>query len=127
MRAENIIELFKKNGMDKLNQELKKEIDTCYKLDPFYSSISEKINEINTLLMEQGYEKLDINVSHYTCNTTDGNITRLNSECEQKSVDLKKYCNEVKTMCSACDTYEQEIEVLKNYKIVDDNGMLIKE
>lgn len=127
MRTENILELFKKNGMEKLNQELKEEVDKWYKLDPFYSSVNEKINEVNKLLREQGYEELDVNVSSYTHNITDGNIAMVNSECSEKSLYLKKYCNEVKTMCSACDTYEQEIEVLKNYKIIDENGMLIKE
>lgn len=31
---------------------------------------------------------------------------------------------EIKTMLSACDTYEQEIVVLKNYGVVDENGKL---
>ena len=32
--------------------------------------------------------------------------------------------DEIKTMLSACDTYEQEMSVLKSYGVIDDNGKL---
>jgi O-antigen/teichoic acid export membrane protein len=32
--------------------------------------------------------------------------------------------DEIKTMLSACDTYEQQMSVLKSYGVIDDNGKL---
>ena len=64
-----------------------------------------------------------IELPTFTSETTD-KITSEEEICEAMIKENSEKCVEIRTMLSACDTYEQEIVVLKNYGVVDENGKL---
>lgn len=53
-------------------------------------------------------------------------LNKLNEKYDKKRADLTLEYNEISTMLSACETYEQKQNILKAYGIIDEHGKLRK-
>lgn len=58
--------------------------------------------------------------------TTLEKLDELEEKFDTDLCNLEIFINEVKAQLFLCETYEQKIAVLKNYKILDKNGILTK-
>lgn len=53
-------------------------------------------------------------------------IAELEENLDIALCELEIFANEVNAQIRLCETYDQKINVLKNYKILDKNGILVK-
>jgi len=99
--------------------------DEILNKDPLYSSIKDKVREINNLIIKHGYDEIKLNLKQYTDETTDELLEHLAKESLDEQEALSDKIFEIKSMLSACDTYEQEMKVLETYGVVKDGKLSI--
>ena len=132
-------------GNDK-NMKTEKIIDMWYEKSKIeitekYTDLSEKLinDDKNVALINKSIDDLNTKLKENDCSKTIPypvlKVTYLTPEfkmqlCEINDKEskvfkslLEKY-KEIKTMVSACETYEQEIEILKSYGVIDKDGKL---
>lgn len=133
MRMIGILDLWKNRYNEQLIKNQNIEIQKAKEEDFLYKELRKKTDEINQMFPtgESPFQNWIDCQGDDVMNALD-NETRLKlnsiraSYCAMDASNRQKY-NEIKTMLSACDTYEQEIGVLKAYGILNESGILIKD
>ena len=136
-----ILNLWKHKQLEYWSDKYQEVEDNLYKEDPLYKRLydlalqmAKEIATADSSVVEKQYKTFDEvatvilgsigeNFSLHTKETLD----KLNAELKEYVVAKDKVNSsdyEIKTMLSACDTYEQEMAVLKDYGVVDENGKL---
>ena len=95
-------------------------IENIINLIPETAEITKKHREAYIKRIMDCYPK---ELPMFTSETTD-KITSEEEICNAMIKENFEKCVEIRTMLSACDTYEQEMAVLKNYGVVDSDGKL---
>lgn len=126
MRTEQILNLWRSRKETELENDFNEKRENIYLQDELYSQVKSKIEEVNQLLYENGYSKKEIQISEdrYSDNKTDGLISKVDDEEVTKERELAESCKEINAMLIACENYEQEIAVLKNYGVIGDDEKL---
>ena len=136
-----ILDLWKQKQLECLSDKYREVEDNLHQEDPLYKSLYDlalqmatEIAKTDSSVIEKQYKTFDAvatvilgsigeNFSLHTKDTMDKLDTGLKEYVAIKEK-LNSDFHEIKVMLSACDTYEQEMEVLKNYGVVDKNGKL---
>ena len=124
IKTQKIVDLYQNKRLHNVDLDFNTKEEEILNKDNLYSFISKKLKEVNTEILKNGYDEIEICVGNYTSNETDGELNKLSWERDKAKDDIKVSVFEIKAMLSACDTYEQEMEVLKNYKIIGEDGKL---
>ncbi len=124
IRTKGIVDLWFRKEYNKISEEMEDVRKSILNDDNLYLSVKTKVDEINSIIVEQGYDEVLIDLDCYTDNTTDKLLNDLDHANIVKIDTLKNKKTEILAMLSACDTYEQEMEVLKTYGVVDESGKL---
>ena len=53
-------------------------------------------------------------------------LNELEEKLHEELTNLRKMEQEIYAQLSLCETYEQKMTVLRNYNIIDENGLLVK-
>ena len=127
MRTEQIIDLWyercSKNMDVHYTEKQKQIIDN----DTINQKIKKTISELDEDLKEYEMtisDKLPISILNSMTKESKLKIKEMHQEYEETVKDLVELKREIKVMVSACETYEQEIKVLKDYEIIDDIGQI---
>jgi len=126
MRTLGILDLWRSNIYRKIQVKRLKERADIIKQDRHEQFLSQKRNEIEQYL-EDNKLRIDFSIPEQLTDETAKALLKLSEKITKEQLALDDKYDEIKTMISACDTYEQEMDVLKAYGIVDENGVLIKE
>ena len=136
-----ILDLWRKKEFAHVSDEYDRSTEEACKSDSLYKfllnlahQMADEISKHHAVVLKQDdrtvddiadeiVEDIGLNFPIHTKKTADSNTSEfLKYTNAKKNIDLRYY--EIKTMLSACDTYEQEMAVLKSYGVIDDNGKL---
>lgn len=133
MRTIGILDLWIENKSEGICEDEAIKIKSIKENDSLYILLLEKTKDINNLfpINESPFQNwIDCqweDISDFISDETKDLIKKIKNDYSIKRYKINKLYIEIKTMLSACDTYEQGMEVLKNYGIVSENGILIKD
>lgn len=136
-----ILDLWKQKQLLYWSDKYQEVEDNLYKEDPLYKSlydlalqIAKEIATADSSVVEKQYKTFDEVATVILGSIGENFSLRTKDTLDKLDAELKEYVvakdnvnssyYEIKTMLSACDTYEQEMAVLKNYGVVDENGKL---
>lgn len=125
MKSYGIINLWFERKIKRNQDNYDKSFNQILSEDEFCSQVRNLVNALNEILTRNGYDKIAVNLQRYTDNKTDGKIVFLEEELAKKNNAIYDLYTEIKNILAACETYEQEMEVLKNYGIIGDDGKMI--
>lgn len=126
MKSEKIVALWNKEYVAYLMGEKEIEIQNTLNSDPLYCQVKKQCDELNDTLTQNGYQPLTVRASSYTTNETDDCLNLINEQYAERVSKVTKLCEEINTMLSACDTYEQEMKILFSYCVVECTEILNK-
>lgn len=130
MKSEKILDLWKSNVHQSITDEFVAEEAKLFDTDPVCSEVRRHITEIDEMLENCNlkHKKLGNKTDYegFICDTTKDMIGDAKEKMERKKGALNKLAQEVAAMLSACDTYEQEMGVLRTYHVIDEDGRLNK-
>lgn len=115
-----ILDIYKENR----EKELRNAHDTTTEVISNNDEILKEINKINKKLIKA--ELPPISTSGRITKGTQELLDNNNKLFEEKMVKLEKYIAEVKAQLELCETYEQKIQVLINYDIIDKETKKVK-
>lgn len=125
---EEILKIYKENKIIKLRKEQ----------DKLFEEIREnsELGKIAQKLKKQAEKELEKNIPNYKkemiyigFGNTEDMIKKedeLNSQFNEKRDEIEKELEEIKALISETTTYEQKIDILKAYNVLDKNGKLVK-
>lgn len=132
MRSGKILSKWQNNLNNELDEFLREANEIIIKKCPLYDTIKQFSLEINKFVddnvaTEEESKKLKYNPA-FECLLTKKD-RELQSKCSQyiiiKKEMLSKTVEELEALLSACDTYEQEIEILKARNIINDSFIIL--
>lgn len=115
-----ILDIYKENR----EKELRNAHDTATEVISNNDEILKEINKINKKLIKA--ELPPISTSGRFTKETQELLDNNNKLFEEAMVKLEKYIAEVKAQLELCETYEQKIQVLINYDIIDKETKKVK-
>lgn len=115
-----ILDIYKENR----EKELRNAHDTAVEAISNNDEILKEINKINKKLIKA--ELPPISTSGRITKETQELLDNNNKLFEEAMVNLEKYIAEVKAQLELCETYEQKIQVLINYDIIDKETKKVK-
>lgn len=127
MKTEKIIDMWYKKSTDRINKEHKKLKEQLINNDKNIVLITKTIDELNNKLKENNCDKEILYPGYrdlYLTSESEKQFQELQNEHGKTILKLISTYKEIKTMVSACETYEQEIEILKSYGVLDKDGKL---
>lgn len=126
MKTEKFINLWKSKKRARVLDHANQRTEIVLSTDSLYSDIKTRVTAIDEILQSQGYDLLSprVNFNSYTCNVTDGEIDKIQKEYIQLLKSIDDEYTEICAMLSACDTYEQEMQVLIAYGVVNKDGKM---
>lgn len=130
----NLFNLWKSDCEKELFFKMDKEILEIRKNSLHIMKILELSNQILDVLRSRGVDKTDLssyeNIFKNVMSScpVDSNTNKLLNECKEKyekrKEKLESLFRKIEAALEGCETYEQEISVLKAYKVIDENGVL---
>lgn len=130
MKSEKILGLWKKAGMEYVEEETAKEEGKLALADATYVQLLKHVAEIDRIVSECGHNedgRSCVNdCKRFVSNETKQKIRWARSKASTKKSNLNGLVDEIAAMLSACDTYEQEMDVLRTYDVIDEDGRLNK-
>lgn len=128
IRNQKVVDLYYERQFALLEENHKKEYELIKKEDKHYQFIESIQKQIDNYVKENE-EDLKGETLHVNCfsmtKESSKKIDDLESRYAEKKKELQAVKAEVLAMISGCETYEQEMEILKSYKIVDKNNRMI--
>lgn len=130
-----ILNLYAENRREKIQEKFLKEKEEILKADKY-----EKTRRKCADMIDKLYKELNNGVSYYENHNkvfkwAEGKLQEKETieklgELEEKTdieyCELEKLINEIMAQLNMCETYEQKQKVLRNYNVIDENGILIK-
>lgn len=112
-----LLEIYRDRKMDKIFKELDTAQDKAWEKDSTYKTLkdlSEKTKTKNGYLFTFNFDNMPDSVRE--------EINKAQKNREEKEVQLSRLMDEVNAQLSECETYEQKINILKTYEILDEKG-----
>lgn len=116
-----LLQIYFDNQMTKISLEYHKASEKIKKQDETYNEIAkirEKYNNVDGFFISLGNYVFDKEIA--------AKLKKLSADRDQKECVLRDTMHEIEAQLEICTTYEQKQQVLKAYKILDENGILIK-
>lgn len=141
IKTMKILELWRNKQVSYIRQQYQEFENNLYKDDSLYKKvydlalqIATEIAKDDSSVLEKRYKTLDEvatvilgYVGKEFCLHTKDTMDKLDTGTKEYIATKERLhsdFHEIKAMLSACDTYEQEMEMLKNYGVVRTNGKL---
>lgn len=124
MKCEKILKLWRDEKIFQIRKDEQNEIEKAIKEDSLNIQIREAADQLNKLLLDNGFSQIQMKYEKYTEDYTNEKVEAISEKYSKKNNCLLGKYSEIQTMLSACDTYEQEMDVLKAYKVVNEDGTL---
>lgn len=116
--------------MDSIGAEMTREEEDLLAGDPACARLRGCVAEIDRIISESRDSESKFSNSfdceRFASDATTQKISEARSKMMDKKKDLNCFVEEIAAMLSACDTYEQEMGVLRTYGVVDGDGRLNK-
>lgn len=122
MNCEKILSLYEDNKIIEIKKNYETKKIKILEKDELYVTASEMINQINTLLENDGQEdRLEIlgNSPRYLTNETKLLLLKLEQERKDEGMKLDKILQEVRAMLEIAPDYKEAMKILERYKIID--------
>lgn len=114
-RVNSILEIYKQHKYDEITKEYNKKEQEITKKD----SILKDVREFEkTLRKKYSNDNISLRTDYLSKETSDI-LAELYKEKERKELELYEYREEVKAQIKLCDTYDQVIDILVSYGIID--------
>lgn len=114
-RVYSILGIYERNRLKEMNEEYKKKEQEITKGDLILKDV--KAFE-KTLRKKYSNDNISLRTDYLSKETSDI-LAELYKEKQRKEVELYKYSEEVKAQIKLCDTYDQVIDILVSYGIID--------
>lgn len=117
-----ILDLYKRKKRILIKDERDKKRKELYDNDEIQKIAEEMFKQINVILENEGRQIVKISSpfnNELITSETDGKIKKLEEETHKKFDELDNLIEEVKAMLSMTNDYQEQIEILKNYGIID--------
>lgn len=127
---QGIVKMWKEKIINKIKSDSLNQSEKIKRQDIIYSKKLELEEEMVKFLKQNGYEEYER--IEFKCNSdfkfytseTDNKLYELNKKCDSKIRQVEDTAKEVLIMITDCQSYEQSIEILKSYGIVDSSDKL---
>lgn len=131
MKSKSIVELYFDNMKAAVKEKTSKTVDALTAADPIISAVQKKINEIQKIINDNSQilacqsTSFDVEVGDLMSKETEASIEKAYTERAKEVNRLNMLKNEILTMLTPCETYDDEMEVLYVYGIIDEDGKLV--
>ena len=134
MKTKEIIDLWRDYALENSAEYMENCKMEIINNDRYIIEINSKINSLNTTLQEINPDneicfnmcQLHSSTQSFLTKDSISEIQALEKEIDKFNSGIMFTYNELKTMLSACETYDQEMQILFNYNIVDEHYVLMK-
>ena len=127
----NILDLWKTQEIQKIKSQFDKQKKTIMEKDELYKITAEYIDKAKQIIEDEDF---NYDLRHMTeCieshldRDVQKEIEILNDKFSSMTKDVNKLVEEVKAQLEMAETYDQKINILKAYDILDSNGKIKKE
>lgn len=131
MKSQVIVDLYFRNLKEAVEEKTMKTVEELTATDPIVSAIQQKVNEIRDIISDNKenladkYASFDVKIGDLMTVDTEAAIAKAYEEKKEEDSRLDSLKREIVTMLTPCETYNDEIEILFAYGIIDDDGKLI--
>lgn len=127
---EEILKIYEKNQLKKIDNEKAEKIEKIKnesQIGKIVSNLKKQADKELSKIIED-YDKNEnvINIDFELDPITKKKTHKIVNEAFDKIGNLKNRIEEVKSLLNITENYEQKIEILKNYKILDEKGKIMK-
>ena len=127
---EEILEIYSKYQIKKIDEEVDKEIDKTIqesKLGKIANKFKKEIDkELEKIFENYNKEEKIISLKVEADDQTNKKIDEIIEKGEKRKKELKNKINEAKALLNITETYEQKTKILYSYNIIDENGKIKK-
>lgn len=131
MKSKSIVELYFNNMKAAVKEKTSKTVNALTAADPIISAVQKKIDEIQKIINDNSQilacrsTSFDVEVGDLMSKETEASIEKAYTERAKEVNRLNMLKNEILTMLTPCETYDDEMEVLYVYGIIDEDGKLV--
>lgn len=131
MKSKSIVELYFNNMKTAVKEKTSKTVNALTAADPIISAVQKKIDEIQKIINDNSQilacqsTSFDVEVGDLMSKETEASIEKAYTEKVKEVNRLNMLKNEILTMLTPCETYDEEMEVLFVYGIIDEDGKLV--
>lgn len=131
MKSKVIVNLYFANLKAAVEEKTEKTVKGLTAADPIVSAIQQKVDEIRTIISDNkknladNFTSFDVEIGDLITVDTEAAITKAYEEKKEEDSRLDSLKREIITMLTPCETYNDEMEILFAYGIIDDDGKLI--
>ena len=131
MKSKVILDLYFNNMKAAVKEKTENTIDALTSTDPIVSAIQQKVCEIRKIIDDNMHSiaskdaSFDVKIDDLMSKETEASIEKIYEERETEINRLNMLKNEIMTMLTPCETYDEELDILFAYGIIDDDGKLI--
>ncbi len=118
---DNIINIYKKRKIEKINEEYSSLIQKVKETDEIQSIMNDTNRLIQDTNPNRKFPKIELNC--YTDETIE-KLENLNTHKREKIYNLNCLIEEVEALFDLTTCYEEQMQLLKNYNIIDKKGKL---
>ena len=119
----NILDVYFENEQEKNDEKFEKMKEKAMKKDIVYKEVVDLKNKY------RGVSGIDISISTRAYQPSDEvikELSKLYDKRDARDKELRALEKEIRAQLDICETYEQKMNVLKAYGVVDEQGKLIK-
>lgn len=126
-----ILNLWKTQEIQKIKSQFDKQKKTIMEKDELYKITAEYIDKVKPIIEDEGFNYDLRHMTEYIESHLDRDIQKeikiLNDKFSNMTKDVDKLVEEVEAQLEMAETYDQKIDILKAYDILDFNGKIKKE
>lgn len=119
-----ILDLYEERKRKAIEKEYSKAIKEVKKNDEIQKIIIEMTNQVNTILENQGLNKIYEFQPSLVTLETEIKIDELRDKQHEEIKNLRSTLDEIRALFELTDDYNERIKILKNYNILDKKGKL---
>lgn len=119
-----ILDLYEERKRKAIEKEYSKAIKEVKKNDEIQKIIIEMTNQVNTILENQGSNKIYEFQPSLVTLETEIKIDELRDKQHEEIEELRSTLEEIRALFELTDDYNERIKILKNYDILDKKGKL---
>ena len=112
-----LLEIYRDRKIDKLFKDMDTAQDKAWEKNSTYKTLKDLAEKTKT---KDGY-LFNFNFI-FMPDSVREEIDKIHKDKEEKEIQLNRLINEVEAQLAECETYEQKINVLKAYEILDEKG-----
>lgn len=131
MKSKAIVDLYFANLKAAVEEKTNKIVKELTEADSIVTAIQQKVNEIRNIISDNKenladkHASFEVSVDDLISEDTEAAITKTYLENMEENIRLDTLKKEIMTMLTPCETYNDEMEILFAYGIIDDDGKLI--